>query len=168
MNEESKCLHDLQSLDCVRSERVYYHITLAENIESICKNGLVPQIGARSVEAGESNPAVFLFRFRGDAEDSLGCWLGKWYGEHYGEDWEPVIIQVRLPDDIPVFETGTDWERICKVTIPPECLSFYSENWERFPVQNIKYLDEQIKLAVAKGVDRGAPAGWEEEQLSMF
>lgn len=130
------------------SERVFYHVTLAENVASIRKHGLVPQIGERSSEIPEPDPAVFLFPHRGDAEDSLGCWLGKWYDEHYGEDWEPVFIQVRVPADIPVFETGADFERVCRVTIPPECLIFYNENWEELSFEKCKSVDEKIENAM--------------------
>lgn len=51
--------------------RTFYHVSEKKNLESIMKNGLIPQVGERSKEFNEA-PSVFLFPTKDDTELALG------------------------------------------------------------------------------------------------
>lgn len=108
-------------------EKTYFHVTLMDNVPSILEHGLVPQIGERAADLGESEPAVYLFPSEEDLNNALYNWLGEWYNDNYGEDCELAILHVRLNENTPVFQTEAEYERICKVVIPAEVITFYNE-----------------------------------------
>lgn len=113
------------------NEQVLYHVTLLQNVPSICEHGLIPKLGARSIEAKEQTPGVFLFPSAEDMEDALSGWLGEWYNEHHGEDCPLAILQIHLTPDIQLEQTIVDYELVCKTTIPPECITFFDEQGTR-------------------------------------
>jgi hypothetical protein len=95
--------------------KTYYHVTPKENLSSIMQNGLIPHVGERTKELNESK-AVFLFPTEEDMEDALQNWLG----DCFDEDIELVCLKIVLPDDFPIQDSCVDWEKISKVTIPPQ------------------------------------------------
>lgn len=58
-----------------------FHVTRTTNIDSILVEGIVPQIGERSLEFGEPREAVFAFPTALDCNTALGQWLGEWFEE---------------------------------------------------------------------------------------
>lgn len=71
----------------------YYHITPYKNIDSIMRQGLVPQIGNRSTKQQEEHPAVFLFNDRVSVEDAIM----NWYGDEFDDGTKFAVIQIHLP-----------------------------------------------------------------------
>lgn len=94
--------------------KTFYHVSLKENLPSIMKHGLIPQIGERSKMLGEEE-AVFLFPSREDMNGALGSWLGGCFNE---ED-VLVSLEIRLPDDFPIEDSTVAYEKISKTAIPP-------------------------------------------------
>lgn len=109
------------------SESVYYHVTLMENVPSIRNSGLLPQIGERSEELGETEEAIYLFPSKEDMDNALMNWLGEWYNEEYGEDCDLAILEVRLPEEISLIDEGVGYEVVCKEKIPAECIRYFDE-----------------------------------------
>ena len=72
-----------------------YHITPTENVPSIKRNGLVPQIGPRATLIGEPEKAVYFFYSIKEVDNALLNWLG----EEFGEDEELSLITVYLTDE---------------------------------------------------------------------
>lgn len=66
-----------------------YHVTHAENLESILMRGLVPQIGPRSAQANEALRCVYLFTSAEACETALMNWLGDEF-----EDTELVVLEL--------------------------------------------------------------------------
>lgn len=97
-----------------------FHVTPISNLESIMKNGLIPQAGERS-EKLEEDPGVFLFPTYDDCENALFNWLGEEFDEL---DEEVVTLKVELPKHFPLEETA-EWERCSRQTIEPKYISFY-------------------------------------------
>lgn len=132
-----------QSLVCqsnIRSQqeensKCYFHVTLMENVPSIQINGLIPSIGDRSQEFGETEAVSFLFPSEEDMENALSNWLGDWYVCNYGDDCALAILHIHLPHDFPVFDNGSGFEFISKTTIPPECISFFDEEGNKIATQ---------------------------------
>lgn len=107
--------------------KTYYHVTLMENLESIMKTGLIPQIGERSVEFGEKEEAIYLFPTEDDMHCALGQWLGEWYDEEYGEDIELAALEITLPNEFPVEAGEVEYECLSKSLIPSEYIKFLSQ-----------------------------------------
>lgn len=105
----------------------YYHVTLLSNLKSILKNGLVPQIGERSLEAKENKKAVYLFSSLVDAENALMNWLGDWYTDTYGEDIPLALLEIDLDLTFPLKNGDVEYEVISEITIPSKHISFMRE-----------------------------------------
>lgn len=121
-------------------ERRYFHVTLMENISSIKENGLIPQIGYFSALAEESTPSVYLFSSFDNMQNALYNWLGEQFEKYCEENnidfenLELVICVVDLPKNIKI-EGDEDFYEVCvSETIPPNCISFYSETYEKIIV----------------------------------
>lgn len=97
---------------------ILYHVTPLEKMESILKEGLIPQVGERSAQLNEE-PGVFLFPDYEDCETALGSWLGDEF-----EDEELVSLKVTLPDDFPL-ETPVEYERVSRQHIDAKYIEFY-------------------------------------------
>lgn len=67
-----------------------YHVTPSDNVPSISKNGLVPQIGPRSRSLGESKLITYFFPDRDAAEQAVMNWLG----EEFEEDEPLTLLEV--------------------------------------------------------------------------
>ena len=102
----------------------YYHITLMSNLDSVLKDGLIPQIGERSLAIGENEKAVYLFPSIYDAEEALLNWLGDWYTDNYGIDVPLALLEINLPTDFLIEDSIADYEKISRKAIPPKYISF--------------------------------------------
>lgn len=49
-------------LDIIRNHENAFHITTSDHMESICKKGLIPMLGERSLSVDEPEKRLFLFR----------------------------------------------------------------------------------------------------------
>lgn len=107
---------------------MYYHVTSASNIESIRQNGLIPQIGTRSLELGETISRIYLFTNKNACEEALMNWLGDYF-----EDEEIVILEIESVHVQGVSEA--EYEIACEHLIP---------------FKNVKILDECFLLIVEK------------------
>lgn len=107
----------------IRSEdmlQTFYHVTKKENVESILKNGLIPQIGERSKLMDEEE-AIFLFPNYHECENALFNWLGEIYEGYEGE---LVSLEVFLPAKFGQ-EKVLDWEWLIRKPIPPAYIRFF-------------------------------------------
>ena len=99
-----------------------YHVTRAENIGSIMKDGLVPAIGERSEKLGEQTPAVYLFTSLENMDNALWNWLGEEFEEENeaaGFEIERVALEVMLDDSL-YIDPDEFYEIEVTDTIPPE------------------------------------------------
>lgn len=111
----------------------YFHVTPRKNLESILENGLIPQIGERSLEIGEPVEAVFLF----PNFEEMNNALYNWFGEEFDDDEdELIILQIDLPDNFPVYRELDDngdefYEAHCQCDIPVEYITgIYDEYYD--------------------------------------
>ena len=111
----------------------YFHVTPRKNLESILENGLIPQIGERSLEIGEPVEAVFLFPYFEEMNNALY----NWFGEEFDDDEdELIILQIDLPDNFPVYRELDDngdefYEAHCQCDIPVEYITgIYDEYYD--------------------------------------
>lgn len=110
----------------------YFHVTPKKNISSILENGLIPQIGERSLEIGEQIEAIYLFPNFEEMDNALYNWLG----EAFEDEEELLILQIDLPDDFPVYreidDNGDDfYEAHCQCDIPEEFITgIYDESYQ--------------------------------------
>lgn len=95
-----------------------YHVTPSENLESILADGLIPAIGLRSADFGETDNAIYLF----PDENALNDGLGNWLGECFEDDEQLAILRV----DIEGLETisEVEWEIKCYSGIRAERIQF--------------------------------------------
>ena len=70
-----------------KDTRTLYHVTQTANIPAIMREGLAPRIGVRSLDAGETTPAVYLFPDVASLMDAMCNWLGDCFGEN-----EPLTV----------------------------------------------------------------------------
>ena len=119
------------------SERRYFHVTLFENLQSIRDNGLIPRIGYFSRLAEETTASVYLFSNFDNMQNALYNWLGEQFDNYCVEigissdKLELLICVVDLPVNMPI-EGDEDFYEVCvSAIIPPEHISFYSEDYEK-------------------------------------
>jgi hypothetical protein len=86
------------------NDRVFYHVTSANNIPSILKNGLVPQIGNRSAKIHEDQPEIFMFADIASLEDAMQNWLL----DEFDEDEPLKILKITLPENHPISKNGSE------------------------------------------------------------
>ena len=87
-------------------------------MESILSNGLIPDIGERSYDAGETQKFVFLFPTKNDVENAMLTWLGAYYC-----DEDVVYLEVNLTDNFPIEQGEVEYEMISRQIIPKEYIS---------------------------------------------
>lgn len=91
-----------------------YHVTKKENLPSILRNGLIPQIDERARDCGERCPYVFLFPSEEDKNTALSSWLGLCFNE----EEELVSLKLDLPEEFPIKEGEAEFEVLSELTIP--------------------------------------------------
>lgn len=94
-----------------------FHVTKRDNLESIMKDGLLPQIGKYAEEMGEPTPGVWMFPSLEDAEEMAPIWLEPVYGS------DLVFLRIDLPSGYDVESTGSDYELFTTERIPPNHIS---------------------------------------------
>lgn len=97
---------------------MHYHVTEAENLASIMRDGLVPSIGARSKALGEMRESIYFFPTEEDMNNALSNWLG--------EEFEDVEIAILNVSSDSIVEGEVDYEHISKTVIAPECITVVS------------------------------------------
>jgi hypothetical protein len=105
--------------------KAFYHVSLTRDEDQILAQGLIPQIGPRAKELGETEPRVFLFPSMEDLDNALYNWLG----EELPEEEGITVYEIMLPNGFPVFPTfesdEESWEWYTDIVIPPEFLRVY-------------------------------------------
>ena len=107
-----------------------FHVTRDSNIVSILDHGIVPRLGERSQECGESIAAVYAFPTVQDCHTALSQWLGDWFNDQEEEEGQAITLVIvefdptglaQLPQEV-AFETRF------ACTIPPTAFrSLHSE-----------------------------------------
>lgn len=98
---------------------MYYHVTPADNLDSIMRVGLRPSIGHRAISCGEDTPQVYLFGHRKDVDNALMNWLG----DEFDDDVALAVLRVECDT---VVRGDVDYEYVRFTTIAPECISLDS------------------------------------------
>jgi hypothetical protein len=93
-----------------------FHITDRAALPAILREGLLPQLGARSTLCGETIPAVFVFVALECCEDALMNWVG----EAFPED-ELVVLELNYAPR--ASRQDVDYELSILERIPPEAIS---------------------------------------------
>lgn len=98
--------------------QVLYYVSPKRYAGAIRKKGLIPQIGFRSKQIGETSPAVYLFPDIIAMEEAVMNWLGDCFEEEALVCWE-----VMIPDEFPIEDGEAGYEKISRTVIPPEYLT---------------------------------------------
>ena len=88
----------------------FYHTTLNSNKKSILENGLIPAIGERSIQLGESIEKVYLFNSLDDLDSALSSWLGDSFNESDVLATFEVTLDITRPGlnfNLDTFETSS-------------------------------------------------------------
>jgi hypothetical protein len=110
----------------------YYHVTPERNLVSILKHGLMPQIGPRSRELGETSAALYAFPSRQHCEDAMTGWLGDALGD------DPVVILALQPDGMPSLSSA-GFEVLFTKSIPPSAItSITTDTGETLDLESFK------------------------------
>lgn len=104
----------------------YWHVTPTENLPGILRDGLMPQVGPRSSDLGEEEPAVYLFTDLASVETALSNWLGEWF-EDEPEEARLALIEVTLPADAR-FAEGAGFEIVVLEPIPAEAIRVVTDD----------------------------------------
>ena len=90
-----------------------WHVTTEKALKAILKEGIVPNLGPRSAEAGEKDPLVYLFPDSESCENAVTNWLGEAFDEHE----KICAIEVDLHGLI--FERNVGFEITLREAVPP-------------------------------------------------
>ncbi len=96
----------------------YYHITPAENVPSIMKNGLLPA----TPDDMQDTEGIYLFKNRTEAEDALMNWLG----DRFSEEQKLTLLKVDprgVSRDPKVDNSAAGFEIISVSKIDPQFIS---------------------------------------------
>lgn len=97
---------------------MHYHVTEAENLASIMRDGLMPSIGARSKALGETCEVIYFFPTEEDMDNALSNWLG--------EEFEDVEIAILAVASDSIVEGDVPYEHVSETAIAPECITVVS------------------------------------------
>lgn len=98
--------------------RILYHVTPHDNIAGILRDGLVPQLGPRSLIVNETVPAIFCFTDLDEVENALMNWLG----DYFDVDEPLALLRVTL-DDSAAIGAGAGYEVVVLEPIPAEAVN---------------------------------------------
>lgn len=99
-----------------------YHVTPAQNIDSILKDGLIPQIGARSALAND-RCAIYLFKGRNSVDNAMM----NWFCDEFDEDETFALFKInRNALDKGYAYSEVEWELAYTKTIPPAAITLIS------------------------------------------
>lgn len=97
-----------------------YHVTPSHNLQSILEDGLTPLIGPRSMQLGEAQARVYLFRSLDDVETALMNWMA----DAFDENEELVVIEID-PDEHDskhLIDFENQFEIVSLAAIEPSCI----------------------------------------------
>ena len=102
--------------------KTFFHITTGSNWEKIKNEGLIPQVGNRCKEIGETIPSIFLFENKGTALFALHDWL---LVELLKESNEVVLLEIILENGFRLDEDcSCEYAVRSYSKIPPEKIYF--------------------------------------------
>jgi hypothetical protein len=110
-----------------------FHVTPKENIESILKNGLIPQIGYRSRKIEEKNAAIYFFINKEECENALGNWLGDEFDDENIGDL--LILEVDVDDKYIRLDSNGNvfFEMVVTEPVGVEKIKrIYTEDYKKF------------------------------------
>lgn len=90
-----------------------YHITPVENLAAILTGGIIPQIGPRSTELGETVSRSYYMPSLAHVEDALGNWLGDEL-----EDYGTLVILTVDPAGL-ALTSECGFELTCEKIVSP-------------------------------------------------
>lgn len=91
-----------------------FHVTPTKNLERICVEGIIPQIGDRSNKM-ETEPGVYAFTSRLIMEEAMA----NWFGEEFDENEPLVCIEIKANDLAFELDPAVGFEVISRKTISP-------------------------------------------------
>lgn len=99
------------------TEYIMYHITKRVNLKDILRDGLIPQIGKRSLKINEKVDTIYLFPSLVEVENALMNWLGEEFEEEeeIGESIPISLLKVKLTECVKLME----WEIVSYKIIEP-------------------------------------------------
>lgn len=104
--------------------RTFFHLTPAENIPGILKEGLLPRVGYNRIDDIELGPAVFFFPSYDCVEDALLSW----YGE-ISEGEDIALLELDLTDT-PLYRDETvPFEVYCTTPVSPRSIKTIRYFW---------------------------------------
>lgn len=105
----------LDKLDEAKNAKFVYHVTPTQNLRSVMKNGLVPNIGDRSSKIAGEQSGIYLFPSVEAAEDAVMNWLG----DEFDEDEPLTLLKVNIDGLEKYIRQGADYELIVNTAIEP-------------------------------------------------
>jgi hypothetical protein len=122
----------------------FYHVTPKDNLASILRDGLVPAIGPRSVELGETKEAVYAFPDRAFCETALSTWLGDVF-DGMADDGL-VILAIDSPQCPCKSDAG--FEVLYTEPVAPAYLTVLGEDFKPLP-EHLNRIDDPLALVNA-------------------
>ena len=113
-------MRNLINIITENEDKFYYHITEKKNVESIFKNGLIPQQGNKTKLINDEH-GVYLFPSIIAAEDGMN-----WMEDYLDDDDEIVLLKIKHNGTVRKI---SDWEYISPDLIPPQNISIENENF---------------------------------------
>jgi len=106
--------------------KTFYHVTRSENTPHILRDGLTPQVGARSQLYGEKGDggAVYLFPTKADAEDAVMNWMGDEFDEAESLD----LLKIMVPETFKLDRDPNSFEIVSRYGIPKEYIYLVQTN----------------------------------------
>ena len=127
-----------------------YHVTTLDNLNSIIRNGLVPNIGDRSKKLGETESRIYFFGSLDDVNDALMNWLL----DEFSEDTKLVLLQVKIPNDVSITKEDDQFEYSTKDRIDSKYIKILSkdlgEEVDIFQLKEVKDSKNNVDLFIKK------------------
>jgi hypothetical protein len=101
-----------------------YHVTLADNLDSIMSRGLIPQIGDRARKIEGEKPAVYCFPDKVSMEDAVMNWLG----DEYDEDDQLALLEIDTTGLKGQVTDGAQYEVAITDSIPVDNIRILSRD----------------------------------------
>jgi hypothetical protein len=101
-----------------------YHVTLADNLDSIMSRGLIPQIGDRARKIEGEKPAVYCFPDKASMEDAVMNWLG----DEYDEDEQLALLEIDTTGLKGQVTDGAQYEVAITDSIPVDNIRILSRD----------------------------------------
>lgn len=101
-----------------------YHVTPAENLDSIMSKGLIPQKGDRSRKILNEKPAIYCFPDKDAMEDAVMNWLG----DEFEEDEALALLEIDTTGLDGHVTEGAEYEVAVTSAIPPQNIRILSRD----------------------------------------